>query len=329
VLSEINNLRGSDTSVNRLRYHYGVAKVTYPSGVAGIGYVPGKAALGWDYLPSGSSVMAHELGHNFNRFHSPCGGPAGIDQEYPSNGFYSGGRIGVYGYDQISESLKNPEVYTDIMGYCNSQWISDYTYVGIMNYLTAAGTEPSMTFASAQSKQPSLLIWGRIENGVPILEPAFEIDAYPDMPAAAGQSRITATDGSGREVLSFSFNGQRIADLPGDNETFSFVVPLSALRGRNVASLRLSARGRTATNVASEVVDADPGVVATRPGSGRVRLQWNVNRFPVLMVRNRATGNIIAFARGGDATIAGNQDEIEVNASNRVRSARRTVRVLK
>ena len=329
VLSEINNLRGSDTSANRLRYHYGVAKVTYNSGVAGIGYVPGKAALGWDYLPSGSSVMAHELGHNFNRSHSPCGGPAGIDPQYPANGFYSGGRIGVYGYDQISETLKNPEVYTDIMGYCNSQWISDYTYVGIMNYLTSTGTEPSLTFASAQSKQPSLLIWGRIENGIPILEPAFEIDAYPDMPASAGSSRITASDASGREVLSFSFNGQRIADLPGDNETFSFVVPLSALRGRSVASLRLSARGRTSTNVASEVVDADPGVVATRPGSGRVRLQWDAGRFPVLMVRNRATGNIISFARGGDATIAGNQDEIEVNASNRVRSARRTVRVLK
>lgn len=329
VLSEINNLRSSDTSANRFRYHYGVAKVSYQSGVAGIGYVPGKAALGWDYLPSGSSVMAHELGHNFNRSHSPCGGPGGIDPQYPANGFYSGGRIGVYGYDQISETLKNPELYTDIMGYCNTQWISDYTYVGIMNYLTSTGTEPSMTFASAQSKQPSLLIWGRIENGVPILEPAFEIDAYPDMPVSAGASRITATDASGRELLSFAFNGQRISDLPGDNETFSFVVPLSTLRGRSVASLRLSARGRTSTNVASEVVDADPGVVASRPGAGRVRLRWDASRFPVLMVRNRATGNIVSFARGGDATIAGNHDEIEVNASNRVRSARRTVKVLK
>ena len=327
VLQEIDNLRNADTSSNKNRYHYGVAKVSYNSGVAGIGYVPGKAALGWDYLPSGSSVMAHELGHNYGRSHTPCGQPAGVDPSYPSTGFYSGGRIGVYGYDQISESLKNPELYTDIMGYCNTQWISDYTYVGMLTYLSDPNRGPALSIAGA--RQPSLLIWGRVENGVPILEPAFEIDAYPSMPATAGPSRITAMDASGAEVLSFAFSGQRIADLPGDNETFSFVVPLSALRGRSVESLRLSARGRTSTNVASAVVDADPGVVATRPAAGRVRLRWDVARYPVLMVRNRATGNVIAFARGGDATVAATQDEIEINASNRVRSSRSTVRVLK
>jgi hypothetical protein len=235
----------------------------------------------------------------------------------------------VYGYDQISESLKNPEVYTDLMGYCNTQWISDYTYVGMLTYLSDPNRAPALSIAGSSAKQPSLLISGRIENGVPILEPAFEIDAYPSMPASAGPSRITATDASGAEVLSFSFAGQRIADLPGDNETFSFVVPLSALKGRSVVSLRLSARGRTSTSVASAVFDADPGVVATRPSAGRVRLRWDAARHPVLMVRNRATGNVIAFARGGDATIAATQDEVEINASNRVRSARRVVRVLK
>lgn len=330
VLAEINTLRIADPTSDSLRYHYGVAKVSYNSGVAGIGYVPGKAALGWDYLPSGSSVMAHELGHNYGRSHSPCGGPAGIDPNYPSNGFYSNGRIGVYGYDQISQTLKDPEIYTDIMGYCNAQWISDYTYVGMMTYLTDPARSPSLAVAGNTSlQQPSLLVWGRIENGVPLLEPAFEFDGVPHMPTSTGPSRITALDGNGNEVFAFGFSGERIADLPGDNETFAFVVPVSALKGRSLGALRLSARGRTSTNVASAVVDTDPGIVASRPAAGRVRLQWDAQRFPVLMVRNRATGNVIAFARGGDATLNGNQDEIEVNASNRVRSARRTVRVLK
>ena len=329
VLSEIRSLAESDTSANGRRYHYGVARVSYTSGVAGIGYVPGKAALGWDFLPSAASVMAHELGHNYGRSHTPCGGPAQPDPNYPSTGFYSGGRIGVWGYDQISQTLKNPEIYSDIMGYCNTQWISDYTYKGMMDYLGDPNRAPSLSVSGSGAKQPALLIWGRIENGVPILEPAFEIDGYPTAPASAGPNRITAVDASGSEVLSFSFTGNRIADLPGDNETFSFIVPLSQLRGRSVESLKLSARGRTATSVASAVVDADPGVVASRPATGRVRLQWNASRFPVLMVRNRATGNVIAFARGGDATITANQDEVEINASNRVRSARHTVRVLK
>jgi hypothetical protein len=329
LLGEINTLRVTGPSSDTMRYHYGVAKVSYQSGVAGIGYVPGKAAMGWDHLPSASPVMAHELGHNLGRSHSPCGGPGGIDPGYPNTGFYTGGRIGVIGYDQVSQTLKDPEIYTDIMGYCNSQWISDYTYVGMMDYLSDPNRGPSLMVAGSQAKQPGLLVWGRIQNGVPVLEPAFEIDAHPAMPTGTGSSRITALDANGNEIVSFAFNATRIADVPGDNESFSFVIPLSALRGRTVASLRLNSRGRTATNVAGAVVDADPGVVATRPAAGRVRLRWDANRHPVLMVRNRTTGNVIAFARGGDATIAASQDEIEVNASNRVGSRQRMVRVLR
>lgn len=329
VLGEIDVLRQADTSSMYYRYHYGVAKVNYITGVAGIGYVPGKASLGWDHMPSGTEIVAHELGHNYGRVHAPCGGAAGVDQNYPKTGFYAGGGIGVYGYDQISRALKNPEIYRDVMGYCDPQWISDYMYMGMMTYLADPNREPAMAVAGTRAKQPSLLVWGRIENGVPVLEPAFELDAYPEMPASRGPSRITALDANGGEVLSFSFSGQRIADLPGDHETFSFVIPLSALRGRSLHQLRLEARGRTATSVASAVTDADPGVVATRPAAGRVRLQWDAARFPVLMVRNRATGNVIALARGGDATVLANQDEVEINASNRVRSARRNVRVLR
>lgn len=329
VLGEINALRSADQTADSARYHYGVAKVAYFQGVAGIGYVPGKAAMGWDHLPSASPVMAHELGHNFSVGHSPCGNPGNPDPSYPNSGFYVGGRIGVIGYDQVSQTIKDPEIYTDIMGYCNTQWISDYMYTRMLDYLADPFRGPSMVVAGSAAKQPSLLIWGRIQNGVPILEPAFEIDASPSMPTRGGSSRIAALDADGNEITSFAFDGMRISDIPGDNEAFSFVVPLSVLRGRTLASLRLSARGRTATNVASAVTDADPGVVATRPGTGRVRLRWDVARHPVLMVRNPATGNVIAFARGGDATIAATQDEIEVHASNRVRSARRTVRVLK
>jgi hypothetical protein len=330
VLQEIDALRVADP-VDSKRYHYGIAKVSYNSGVAGIGYVPGKAAMGWDHnnTGSGSQVMAHELGHNLSMSHTPCGGPNNPDPSYPNTGFYTGGRIGVIGYDQVSQTLKDPEIYTDIMGYCNSQWISDYSYVRMLDYLSDPNREPSMMVAGASVRQPGLLIWGRIQNGVPVLEPAFEIDALPSTPRDAGRNRIVALDASGGEILSLAFDGARVSDLPGDNENFSFVIPLSALRGRTIASLRLTARGRTATNVAATSADADPGIVATRPSSGRVRLRWDATRHPVLMVRNPATGNVIAFARGGDATIAASQDEIEVNASNRVRSARRTVRVLR
>jgi hypothetical protein len=60
----------------------------------------------------------------------PAGGTiSGIDANYPC----AGGSIGSWGYDSRKTSLDDPTKYTDIMGYCNSKWISDYTYQGLVN----------------------------------------------------------------------------------------------------------------------------------------------------------------------------------------------------
>jgi len=259
--------------------------------------------------------MAHELGHNFNRQHSPCGGPAFPDQSYP----YSGGKIGAFGWDPI-EGLKAASVFTDVMGYCNNQWISDYTYVGMLDWLISHPTSLPSTASSVQ--QPSLLVWGRIENGVPVLEPTFEISARPE-PPALGPHRLTASDATGAPLFSIAFAGERIADLPGEHESFAFTVPLSALRGRALASLSLTARGRTVTSVASADVASDPGVVTTQAGPRAMRIRWDATRFPVVMVRNPVSGQVLSFARGGDITIATARTALELNFSNRVRSSRR------
>jgi hypothetical protein len=320
VLGEINALRTAEVGNPSPIYYYGVVRTTYSSGVVGIAYVGGiKVGLGWDEVSTittqnrGSTVMAHELGHNYGREHAPCGGPLGIDQDYP----YAGGRIGVYGWDP-TDGLKSPSVYCDIMGYSNSYWISDYTYLAIFNRLSGAPSVQSATAASV----PSLLIWGRIEKGQPILEPAFEISAPSRMPAA-GPHRLIMTDATGGEILSIAFASDKIADLPGDDETFAFTVPISALRGRDLATLSLTARGKTVRSAAATDVAADPGVTMTRAGAGKLRVRWDAARFPVVMVRDPVRGQVLSFARGGDATIATNRSELDLNFSNRVRSSRR------
>ena len=85
-----------------------MVKTNYSSGIAGIGYVGGKTALGWDNLPTGSSVAAHEWGHNWGRNHSPCGGPSNPDPNYP----YAGGMTGAYGLDVASATLMPPRTPT-------------------------------------------------------------------------------------------------------------------------------------------------------------------------------------------------------------------------
>lgn len=318
ILSEIRTLQ----TANQDGYYYGVVKVTYTSGVAGIGYIGAPAALGWDYLPSAANVLAHELGHNFGRFHSPCGNPLGIDPDYPNSGFYSGGYVGTYGYDPADSSFKNAAEYTDVMGYCNNLWISDYTYINMMNWVIAH----PMTQPSVAAMQPSLLVWGRIVNGEPVLEPAFEISARPQLPAS-GPNRLTALDERGAELFSIPFAADRIADLPGDQESFAIALPITMLRGRVLAALRLTARGRVTVNMQAGDVGAEPDVSLSRAGAGAVRLRWDATRFPVIMVRDPVSGDILSFARGGDATVVTGRPELELNYSNRVRSARRLLRV--
>ncbi|MBX3246006.1 MAG: hypothetical protein KF901_02350 [Myxococcales bacterium] len=65
----------------------------------------------------------HELAHSMGRAHAPCGNPAGVDPAFP----HAGGAIGVWGFDFRNRTLIRPNT-ADFMGYCNPQWVSDYTY---------------------------------------------------------------------------------------------------------------------------------------------------------------------------------------------------------
>ncbi len=86
-----------------------------------------RIAIGVGFSSRAADVAAHELGHSHGRPHAPCGPngtlPDGIDPRYP----YDDGEIGVWGYDFYEDHLVEPDA-TDIMGYCDDQWISDYQY---------------------------------------------------------------------------------------------------------------------------------------------------------------------------------------------------------
>ena len=329
MLTEFNTLRSAQGE-SQNRYYLGVLRVNYgTSGTAGIAIIQGKAALTWDDPLSASEVAAHELGHSYGRFHAPSTicqeQPALVDQSYPSVGLYSGGRIGVWGYDQLAQTLKSPETFNDIMGYCRTVWISDYMYVGMLNYLSDPNRGPTLPMIRPSSTPvPALLVWGRIVDGAPVLEPAFEVETTIE-PVRAGSNRLVASDEGGNEIFAFSFAAQPMSHSP--NETFSLAIPLSLLNGRTLASLRLTSNGRTAANTVSARVDGDPELTVAAAGPGRVRLRWDASRFPALLVRDRQTGDVLSIARGGDATIVSPRDELEVAWSNRVRSAKRGVRV--
>lgn len=340
VLSELRALRTADGSSEN---YYGVAKVSYSSGIAGIGYIGAQTAMGWDYLPSASEVMAHELGHNWGRQHAPCGGVSSADPSYP----YAGGTIGVFGFNvRLGQLISSSSA--DLMGYCNQTWISDYTYQAVMNFrgtttaslmasLSAGGATAVAPGASSvvmsAATQPGLLVWGRVmADGTIVVEPAVRLSGRSVLPATGGSFTAEAFDASGSRVFSISFDPDLVAPEEGAAERhFAFLIPVSDAAHDVLRTLRVRGEGRSAertSNVtAAAVSDAADDVTLDAVGSSAARVRWDASRQGMVVVRDPGTGQILSFARGGDASVFVTRNDLELVYSDGVRSASRLVRV--
>jgi hypothetical protein len=337
ILGELDLLH---TAENSTRYYHGVAEVSYTSGVAGVAYVStpsssARVALGWDYLPSGSLVVAHELAHNWGRNHAPCGNPSGLDPQYP----HPDGSIGVYGLDVAALALKPPSS-SDIMGYCDPKWIGDYTYKAILNYLSPAAPivfGAGMSTAVSGVAQPSLLIWGHIKDGEMVLEPAFQVITRPKLPQRPGPYSIEAKAADGTTLLNLSFAPDEVADAPGNHKNFVFAVPLPSASVARISTLRLSGLGRqavisaaTADTSSAARVNASArsdSVSVRRSAGGRVGLRWNARAHPMVMVRDPETGEILSLARGGDVQLSTSKGAVDLVLSDGLRSRVKRVSV--
>lgn len=323
LLSEINALRVAEGSE---AYYYGVIKRPFTgAGTAGYGYIGGPTAIGYDG-PAVGTIFAHETGHNFGRLHAPCGGPAGADPAFP----HSGATIGAYGVDAAAGVLKSPGL-RDIMSYCY-EWISDYTYRGIMDFRAArGGGAASVSPDPAGPPAPSLLVWGRTGPRGIELEPAFRLTTRPALPPRPGPYTLEGLDAGGRPVFSLSFAPVAVADgEPGEAHfAFAFAVPLDAAGAERVVTLRVTGAGRRAERRAALAPAPSrapaPGVRASR-GTGTVSLAWDAARFPMVMVRDPRTGHVLSFARGGAAALSAPAGEVELVMSDGVRSVVERVR---
>jgi hypothetical protein len=328
VLDQVNAIAVADPTG---RYYYGVAKVGYSSGVAGVAYVsqpaqPARAALGWDYLQNGSAsvVAAHELGHNWGRNHAPCGGPAGIDPNYPE----PDGSTGGYGYD-IATGQLTPPTSADIMGYCDPKWISGYTYSAVMDYLT---TNPMVVGnpSASQAVQPCLLVWGYIRDGQLTLHPAFQVNTRPTLPGRAGPYTIEARAEDGSTLFAQSFSPSEVADLPDGHESFAFTIPLASAQAARLTSLHLRGQGReTVLSAVRAALGAQPSTpaAARSVAAGRVALTWDNRAYPMAMVRDAETGEVLSLAEGGSLELATSKGQVDLVLSDGVRSLAQRVRV--
>jgi hypothetical protein len=331
VLSELLAKRTADGVTDR--YYFGFVNVSYSSGVAGLGYVGAPAAIGWDVTSSGRAgtqwVLAHEEGHNFGREHSPCGGASNPDPNYP----YAGGTIGVPGWDVFvpSGNIK-PITDTDIMGYCNNQWISDYVYKSVLSFRASnsfdvvaqdSATNAQVMQTPAAAKQ-GLLVWGRLEKGQMILEPAFRVTAT-GAATTDGPYTWEAKNAKGQVLSRVPFQMYEVADIPNDEpKHFAFVVPLESTVMDALDSIHVM-KGTTElalqkSKTAAELQSTMRIFRIVSLPNRQAEIHWDAVTHPVAMLRDAKTGEVRGFLRGGDASIEDLPDEVELQLSDGVQS---------
>ncbi len=322
----LSDLDGKRVAEGSDRIYFGMVRLGYGrEGLVGLTLGQGvPTAAGWDDQTDAGRVVAHELGHVWGRRHAPCGNPPDLDGLFP----HAGGRIGVYGVDATppvtASDLKAPGL-PDIMSYCvDSPWISDYTYRNVMDFRATH----AFVAASSAAPQPVMLVWGRLVNGQPILEPAFQIVARPNLPRRSGPYSVTATALDGSQLFRLSFDITEAVDGPVGSGHFAFAVPLDRDRAARIGTINLGGPAGAANNQrALARVRTAPGLgsIDVRREGPAVTLRWDARTYPMIMVRDPETGAVLAFARGGTARVQTAKRELDLEISDGVRSQRRRV----
>jgi hypothetical protein len=237
------------------------------TGAAGVARVNHKSSFS---VPS-NLVISHELGHNLNLPHAPCGNPDYPDPKYP----YDNAKIGIWGYDVRNNSVVNPARYYDMMSYCDPQWISDYFFDKAIRYRRSRSYQERQAPSAATQ---TILLWGGLdEEGKPYLKPAFVMKAWPGLPTSPGAYELTARDHDGAALFSLSFDMPEVGDAPGKSSSFVFTVPVRGVWAGSLASITLSGPGGSVT--LDE--DSDMAMTIAREGvSGPIRAFWDGWRGP-------------------------------------------------
>jgi hypothetical protein len=270
----------------------------FPRGQAGGGNVSsgptGSGTFGWDTDGSYADwYAAHEIGHTLGRAHPStsavaCGNSAS-DDNYPySNGDISNGLAeGFDGGDPGLNPALTMRVYPgifwhDVMSYCNNQWISDYTYDGMYDYMIAhPPSSPSTDGFSPSLTGDFLSIFGSLfpTSNTASIDSLSHLTNVAEIPSLVpGDYSIRLLDGGGNVLHDYAFTP---AD---DQESGGTILTIAQVVNFVTGTTRVEiVRNADQSILASRTISANAPQVsnvqigATSPVTGTVTLSWTAS----------------------------------------------------
>lgn len=266
LLAELERQRVADGAAG---HYLGVVRLASASGTVGRGLIGGGSVLVADLAGYYPRIAAHELGHNLGLYHAPCGtgDEASLDPTWPADLDYADAHLGVFGWDPRSGAVMDPAASYDLMSYCGDDadtWISDFNY---LKALPAAGSAAVTRLQAADLiRRPCLLVSGRLEPGLVVLDPAVRVVTVPAL-GAPGDHRLDLLDRRGALLASLPFQPSvSPAEVAGGLATASFAlaIPLGASVLAEVESVLLLRRGEVLAR--RQVAPGAPGQAAAGAG---------------------------------------------------------------
>ncbi|MDH5589191.1 MAG: hypothetical protein OEZ65_16580 [Gemmatimonadota bacterium] len=176
----------------------------------------------------------------------------------------------------------------------------------------------------------NILVRGVVGPDTLHIEPVFAVSgAEPSGEDPDGEHRLQGFDEAGGLLFDVALRGAAVPMPSGEGAThFSLVLSPGegGIRLHRLVLLASDGRKltRTATHSAARLRDALVGgeaVAVERSDDGVVRVRWDAETFPALMVRHPETGELLAIGRSGEVSLPGEWSTLRVEVSDGVRSA--------
>jgi hypothetical protein len=197
--------------------------------------------------------------------------------------------------------------------------------------------EPSEPGLDGAAGSAAVLVRGRIAPDTLVLEPVMLVPAGArGDPPDAGPHRLRGLDDHRQTLFDLRFAGADVADLPhGPEEHFQLVAPVGHGGALALARVELLAgdgrevvrQARLSASAMRAAVMDDQVVTARALDEHHVRIRWDPTIFPLVIIRDGETGQVLAFGTEGETTVAVAGPTVGIVASEGVRSTGRTLRV--